>query len=161
MLKSLRDFLDKHLGDTQNAAGRHTIEVATAALLAEVMRMDGEAGPAEREAVLRAVRGKFGLSPEDAQAVIDLAEAEARDASDYYQFTSIINQRFDQEQKVRVIGLLWEVAYADASLSVYEEHLIRKLADLLHVSHGDYITAKLRARDGAKARTPPAPGASN
>ena len=76
-----------------------------------------------------------------------LAESEARNANDYWQFTSIINKRFTQPQKVRVIELLWEVAYADAGLNAYEEHLIRKLADLLHISHGDYITAKLRARD--------------
>jgi len=161
MLKALRDFFDRHLGDAQDPAGRRTIEVATAALLAEVMRMDGDAGAAEREVVLRAVRGKFGLSPEDAQTVIDLAEAEGRDANDYYQFTSIINQRFGYEQKVRVIELLWEVAYADVALSVYEEHLIRKLADLLHVSHRDYITAKLRARDAAQTGAPPASGAAN
>ena len=93
------------------------------------------------------LRGKFGLAPDDAQKLVALAQEEARNASDYWQFTSIINKRFTQPQKVRVIELLWEVAYADAGLNAYEEHLIRKLADLLHISHGDYITAKLRARD--------------
>ena len=109
--------------------------------------MDGDAQATEREAVLRAVRGKFHLAEQDAQALIDLAEQEAREASDYYQFTSIINRRFSQPQKIRVIELLWEVAYADEVSNPYEEHLIRKLADLLYVDHGDYITAKLKARN--------------
>lgn len=148
MLNAIRDFLDRQLGDTAGApADRHTIEVATAALLVEVARLDDGVDAAERAVVQRAVRDKFGLSPDDAQKLIALAEDEARNANDYWQFTSIINRRFTQPQKVRVIEMLWEVAYADSGLNVYEEHLIRKLADLLYISHGDYITAKLRARD--------------
>jgi uncharacterized tellurite resistance protein B-like protein len=100
MLADIRKFLDKHLGQADAAASdRHTIEVATAALLVEVERMDGDAQPTEREAVLRAVLGKFHLTNEEAQTLIDLAEQEAREASDYYQFTSIINRRFSQPQK--------------------------------------------------------------
>lgn len=150
MLADIRKFLDKHLGPASSAAvDKHTIEVATAALLVEIVRMDGDVDPVERDAVLRAVRGKFHLTDEQAQTLIDLAEREARDANDYYQFTSIINKRFTQPQKVRVVELLWKVAYADRQASPYEEHLIRKLADLLYVEHRDYITAKLRARDAA------------
>jgi uncharacterized tellurite resistance protein B-like protein len=148
MLADIRRFLDKHLGAADPAASdRHSIEIATAALLVEIVRMDGEVQPTERETALRAVRGKFHLTSEEAQTLIDLAEQEAREASDYYQFTSIINKRFSQPQKIRVIELLWEVAYADQVASTYEEHLIRKLADLLYVDHRDYITAKLKARD--------------
>jgi uncharacterized tellurite resistance protein B-like protein len=96
--------------------------------------------------VLRAVRDKFHLSDADAQALVEHGEAAAREANDYWQFTSIINRRFTQAQKIRVVELLWEVAYADAVASPFEEHLIRKLADLLYVEHADFIHAKLRAR---------------
>ena len=154
MLADIRKFLDKHLRPADAAAtDKHTIEIATAALLVEVVRMDGDVQPAEREAVLRGVRGKFHLTEAEAHTLIDLAEQEAREASDYYQFTSIINRRFSQPQKIRVIELLWEVAYADQMANPYEEHLIRKLADLLYVDHRDYITAKLKARNTA----PPLP----
>ncbi len=150
ILADIRRFLDKHLGSADSAAAdKHTIEIATAALLVETVRMDGDVKPIERDAVLRAVRGKFHLTNDEAQTLIDLAEKEAREASDYYQFTSIINKRFSQQQKIRVVELLWEVAYADKSVDPYEEHLIRKLADLLYVEHRDYITAKLRARDAS------------
>lgn len=151
MLKAITDFFDQHLG-TPAATGneRHTIEVATAALIVEVMRMDGDVTAAEREAALRAVRDKFGLDSDEARALVELAEAEAKSASDYYQFTSLINRRFTQPQKERIVELMWEVAYADAAAHPYEEHLIRKLADLLYVEHHAYIRAKLQARDASR-----------
>jgi len=155
MLSSIRNFFDRQFGAAADAGDdRHSIELATAALLTEIVRMDGSTEPSERAAVLRAVRDKFGLSPEEAQALVDLAEEEARAATDYYQFTSIINRRFTQAQKVRVVRLLWDVAYADAVASPYEEHLIRKLSDLLYVEHRDYINAKLEARAAAGAGSP-------
>jgi len=95
------------------------------------------------------VRDKFGLSVGEAEALVRLAEDEAREATDHYQFTSLINQRFSQEQKQRVVELMWQVAYADSELSAYEQHVIRKIADLLYVPHRAYIAAKLRARDAA------------
>jgi uncharacterized tellurite resistance protein B-like protein len=151
MLAAIRDFFDRQFADDRSGSDRHSIEVATAALLLEVARLEEGVGAAERDVVQRAVRDKFHLTGADAEQLIALAEIEARNANDYWQFTSIINKRFTPRQKIRVIELLWEVAYADAELSRYEEHLIRKLADLLYVEHGDYIAAKLKARD-AQAR---------
>ena len=151
MLASIRDFFTMALAEDAPGGERHTLELATAALLVEVIRMDGEATTDERDTTLRAVREKFALAPGQAQQLIDLAEAEARQATDYYQFTSIINRRFTQPQKIRVVELMWEVAYADKVASPIEEHLIRKIADLLYVEHRDFITAKLAARDAAGA----------
>ncbi len=125
---------------------RHTIELATAALLIEVARVDQGATADERVAVLRAVREKFQLTHEEAERLIALAEEEMKQASDYFQFTSLINRHFTQQQKQRVIELMWRVAYSDANLSAHENHLMRKVADLLHITHGDYIAAKMRAQ---------------
>ena len=150
MLTAIRDFFEKHLGTTAaDGNDKHTIEVACAVLLVEMVRMDGEVQEAERAVVQRAVREKFGLSLEDAATLIRLAEEEAQQSTDYFQFTSLINKQFTPEQKERLIEHMWGVAYADADLNVYEEHLVRKIADLLYVSHGAYIAAKLRARDSA------------
>jgi len=148
MLKAIRDFFDQALRDDGARRG-HGIEVATAALLVEVMRLDGGADEAEREVVLRAVRERFGLAPDEAARLVALAEEEARQANDTWQFTSAIRERLSYDERVRVVALMWEVAHADASLSPYEEHLIRKVADLLYVAHRDYIIAKLAARDAA------------
>lgn len=147
MLSSIRDFFDRHIGTPAPAEERHSIELATAALLVEVARIDRATTASERTAVLRAVRDKFGLAEAEAERLIALAEDEMKQASDYFQFTSLINRHFTQEQKQRVIELMWRVAYSDAELSAHENHLMRKIADLLHITHGDYIAAKMRARE--------------
>ena len=151
MLDTIRDFFDRHFGDDTADATRdpHSLALATAALLVEVVRLDGGLEAVEREAVLRAVNTKFGLSPQEADELVALAEAEAREATDYHRFTSLLNQNFSPEQRVRVIEHMWQVAYADSALSSWEQHLIRKVADLLYVPHSEYVAAKLRAKDAA------------
>lgn len=154
MLKSIRDYFERNLGAQAHVPpDRHTIELATAALLIEVLRSDAHKDPAEESAVLRAVHEKFGLEADEAQTLVRLAEEEVKQANDYYQFTSLINQRFDQAQKIRIVELMWEVAYADGELAAHENHVMRRVAELLHVAHPDYITAKMRARDVATTRS--------
>jgi uncharacterized tellurite resistance protein B-like protein len=150
MLKTIHDFFEQQVNaPAGRGEDRHSIEVATAALLVETVRLDSGMDDAERATALRAVRTKFGLDAEEAATLIRLAEEQARQATDYYQFTSLINRHFSAAQKERVIELMWQVAYADAGLSANEQHVVRKIADLLYVPHGAYIAAKLRARDAA------------
>lgn len=146
MLNAVRRFFETKVAASDCAPpDARGLEIATAALLVEVMRLDGVA-ESERAAVLRALQAKFGLSDAEAAALVELAEAESRDAVGYYEFTSLINREFDAARKARIVELMWEVAYADATLSAHEQHVIRKVADLLYVPHADYIAAKLRAR---------------
>ena len=148
MLKAISDFFEGHLAlSGRPSAKRHTLELATATLLAEVMLLEG-VEPAEREAVLGAVRGMFKLGAAEAEELVRLAEAEARGAHDYYQFTSLIRERYPQEDRQAIVELLWRVAYADATLSAHEIHVVRKIADLLYVPHSAYIAAKMRAKEG-------------
>ena len=147
MLKSIRDFFESHIAATPTPSDeRHSIQLATAALLVEVARIDRQSTEEERAAVQRAVREKFELAADEAAALIELAEAEMKQANDYFQFTSLVNRHFTQEQKLRIIELMWRVAYADAELSAHENHLMRKIGELLHITHGDYIAAKMRAQ---------------
>lgn len=148
MLSTIRDFFERNIAGAPAQDG-HSIELATAALLVEVMRIDAGTTAAERAAVQRAIREKFGLSEAETAALIALAEEEMRQATDYYQFTSLINQRFSQAQKERVLELMWRVAYADSVIDAHEQHLMRKIAALLHLPDSAYIAAKLRARDAA------------
>jgi uncharacterized tellurite resistance protein B-like protein len=146
MLKALRDFFDRQIG----AGGAKTdperlVQIAAAALWLEMTRADGDSEPVEHDAVLRAVRAKFGLREAEAAELIDAAEQAAVRATDDFEFTSLINQHFTPAQKERVIEHLWQVAYADGNLSALEEHFVRRIAELLYVSHGAYIAAKLRA----------------
>jgi uncharacterized tellurite resistance protein B-like protein len=123
----------------------HRIALATAALLVEVMRLDGTADD-ERNAVLKAVTEQFGLGDDEAAEIVAFAEAEVREAVGYYQFTSLINRHFDVVQKERIVEMMWRVAWADASVSAHEMHVIRKIADLIHLPHASYVAAKQRAR---------------
>ena len=147
MLDSIRDFFERNLVPTaRDTPQRHTIELATAALLVEVVRCDAGITDDERKAVLDAVRGKFGLTPEESETLVRLAEDEVREANDLYQFTSLINRTFSQPQKLMVIELMWRAALADAHISAHEHHVVRRIAGLLHVPDGDYIAAKGRAQ---------------
>ena len=150
MLTSIREFFERNLApDGDRPPGRHTIELATAALLIEVVRCDAGITDDEREAVQKAVREKFGLAPEEAETLIRLAEDEVAQANDLFQFTSLINRHFTQERKQRVIELMWRAALADEQISAHENHVVRRVAELLHVTHGDYIAAKARAQSAA------------
>lgn len=125
---------------------QHRLQVATGALLVEMMRTDVECTEAERAVVLGALRDKFDLTEEETRELMALAEAEADDAIDHYQFTSLIKTGFSPEQKRKVVEHLWAVAYADANVDKHEEHLVRKIANLIGVSHKEFIEAKLRVR---------------
>ena len=106
---------------------------------------------------MRAVREKFNLSEHEAQAIFNLAEQEVSTANDYYQFTSLINRHFDQQHKQHIVELMWRMAYADAELGAHENHVLRRVAELLHVTHGDYIAAKMRARNAERGDDAAAP----
>lgn len=154
MLKALRTFFDQHLAaptEETRAAAERRAQIAAAVLLVEVARSDQNFSDAERQAVLGSVQRKFRLSPAEAQQLIELAEAESRTAHDIYQFTSQIDATFPLEQKVRLLEELWRAAYSDSVLHEYEEHLIRRIADLLHLSHSQFIGAKLRVLDQRQA----------
>ena len=128
----------------------HGYRVATAALLVEVMRADYEVRHEEREAVLRALAAAFDdLSPQETRELLARAEEQADGATSLYEFTQLVNRELDHEQKAHVVELLWRVAYADGDLDKYEEHLVRRIADLIHVPHSVFIRMKHRARGEA------------
>jgi uncharacterized tellurite resistance protein B-like protein len=144
-LRFFQDRIASRQEEPDDAA--HGVRVAAAALMVEVVRGDDEFTAVEREAVIGSVQRKFGLDASDAAELLALAESAARDAHDYFQFTSRINESFTDEQKQRLVEELWRVAYADELLHRHEEHLIRRVAELLHLPHSAFIRAKLRAQD--------------
>lgn len=149
MLKTLKDLLGALAPAAAAAppeAGEHTLQLATAVMLVEVMRADAEFGDAERRAVIAALRDKFSLADDEIARLVELAERTAKDATDWFAFTSHINARFDMPAKLRMIEHMWRVAYADGHLSAHERHVMWRIADLLHVPQGAYVHAKMRAQ---------------
>ena len=149
MLRSLKDLLNSVTAAPEAASGpdEHSLQLATAVLLVEVMRADPQLGPEERLVVVAALRQKFSLADDELARLVELAETKARNASDFHQFTSILNDGFSQAQKIRIVEYMWQVAYSDGHLDAHENHLISRVAGLLHVTHGEYIAAKLHAKE--------------
>ncbi len=152
MLKTLKDLFDCLLAAPAGAAANdtseeHRLQLATAVLLVEVMRADNHMGAAERQAVQAALIEQFALSADEADRLAELAEATARQATDLITFTSQLDTHFSLEQKVRMVELMWRVAYADGHLGDHERHTLWRVADLLHVPQGAYVLARQRARE--------------
>ena len=146
-MQRLRDWLSRHLGtDADDPAGDReaAVRLAVAALLVEVLRADYDASVGERGQVLASLRGLLGLEQSACDELLRLAERRIDGAHDLYQFTSEVNRGYSAGEKVRLVEHLWRVARADSVVHKYEEHLIRRIADLLHVPHRDFIAAKLR-----------------
>lgn len=154
MLRQVQQFFNRHIlpaGREQGTSPPHAMQVATAALLFEVMRMDGEIKEVERHAVTTAIQARFELDAEETAALLRLAEAEAGQATDYYQFTALIDRHYTPAQKEQVVECLWQVASADHDIDRFERTLVHKIADLLHVPRSAQIAARERALRAARA----------
>lgn len=150
MLSSIQSFLSSLFipdSATQSANAARGLQLATAVLLVEVMRCDADWAADERAATEKALRNSFALSEAELAQLMAQAEQSAEGANDYFHFTSAMNDQFSQAQKIQVVELMWQVAYADGHLDENELHLISKIAGLLHVTHGEYIAAKMRAKE--------------
>ena len=144
MLDAIHSFFQQVLSAPEQRDNQTlTLELASAALLCEVMRADYDSSEAERAALKQMLMTRYRLNEQDVSQLMALAEAEVDDAVDHYQFVSLIKQHYDYDQRLELVNLMWQLAWADGSLDPLEEHRIRRLADLLHVSHSDFIRSKL------------------
>jgi uncharacterized tellurite resistance protein B-like protein len=146
VISAIKQFFDKNLhidAATEMQDGKHRIEMASAALLFELLKIDEHVDKREMEILKIVLRDTFGLEDGSLQELIDLAELEAQQATSLYEFTSLINSEYSYDERVQLVENLWRLAYADASLDKYEEHLIRKVSDLIYVRHSDFIRTKL------------------
>ena len=148
MLRSLQAFFDRSVGSKEATEpdGGKRLQVATAALFVEMTRADFQALEVENDAVLKSLETTLDLDRGTATELLGLAQEEADEAVELFQFTRLVDSSFTAEQKVEIIERLWQIAFSDDHLDKHEEHLVRKIADLLHVAHRDFIAAKKRAR---------------
>jgi uncharacterized tellurite resistance protein B-like protein len=147
MLNAIKNFFEQNLYADDSVQLDQQLRLATAALMIEMMNQDDRVEETELDTIKRSLQSRFGLSDQETDELFDLAWQEARNSTDYYQFTSLINRHYSQEQKVQVVEYLWSIAYADGELDTYEEHMVRRIAELLYVSHKDFIQSKHRVLD--------------
>ena len=144
----LKNFFDRHFSTSaeNNDNIEHELNLACAALMLEMIRADDVIVEEELRSLLALIKNKFGITAEETAELIELAKDKMHNATDYFQFTSLLNEHYSQEQKRHLIKNLWELAFADDVIDKYEEHLVRNLAELLHVPHAEFIKMKHKAQ---------------
>lgn len=145
MLSKLSRFIERHLqpaGGASPVLSDHQKQLAIAALLVEVAMADHQFSEVEVQNIGTILKRKFTLSPEELDELISLAKHETNHATSLHQFTQLINQYCNQEEKFNLMKAMWEMAYADGDLNKYEDYIIRKVADLIYVPHTEFIRAK-------------------
>lgn len=144
MLNKMRSFFSKQIEEIKTDPD-HALQLATASLLIELIQADESVHEIELQQTFRAIQDTFKLSDEEARSLMELAKEKTEHATSLFEFTRELNDNLDADQKYRIIFLMWQVAYADGHIDKYEDHLIRKVSELLYVPHQAFIKAKLAA----------------
>lgn len=133
-------------GEEAQPHSEEDLRLAASVLMVELSRADYEVEESERAAVRHAVEHAFGLSESETDELIRAAETEADAAVSFYRYTELINAHWGPQEKARLIEALWRIALSDSDMHHFEEHLVRKLAGLLHVPHREFLKAKHRVQ---------------
>ena len=118
------------------------LRLATAVLMIDVARADHVFEESEFDRVLQLVQAHFELDPQDAAELVNHASDKADDLVSAYDFTSVLHKHLDEEEKARIVGMLWQIAYADGELDKYEDSLVLKISDLLYVNRAKVMRLK-------------------
>ncbi|NNC54503.1 MAG: TerB family tellurite resistance protein [Pseudomonadales bacterium] len=130
---------------SQAVSSQHLAELAATALLIEVSHADHDIDPQELQAILAIAQQAFALADDEIDRFFTQAELKKSEATSLYEFTDVVNRHFDKAQKFQLIVDCWRVAFADGKLQRHEDHTVRKIAELIYVSHAEFIRAKHKA----------------
>jgi uncharacterized tellurite resistance protein B-like protein len=154
MLETLRQFIADVVSPSAHESQAFDdtgYRLAATALLIHVISLDGEPSKLEKDKLHSLIETRFGLDPGTADRLIAAATLEEGDAVDLYHFTSVIMRSVNEEGRLRLIEMMWELVYADGRVSEFEENVVWRAADLLAVSSRDRINLKRRiAGDAAE-----------
>ena len=146
------EIIEVHVkaGDPVAAEDREAaLRLATAVLMIDVARADHVFDESEFDHVLKLVEIHFGLEPEQAAQLVIEASDKAEDLIDVHEFTKLLHDYLTEDEKVQIVSLLWQIAYADGRLDKYEDSLVLKISDLLYVSRGRVMRLKHDAEAAA------------
>ncbi len=146
MLSSIKEFFQDRVQTDTSEMTEEQRRLACAALLIEVAIIDNEFDGSEMAALKSILSTEFNIPQESVNDLVTMAHNECTQATSMYQFTHLINQQCSFEEKFQLITGMWRIAFADGDLDKYEEYVIRKVADLIHLGHGEFIRAKHAAR---------------
>lgn len=135
--------------ESDGADREATLRLATAVLMIDVARADHVFEESEFDSMLQLIESHFELSPEQAAELVNAAGEKADDMVSLFEFTQLLHKHLDEQEKARIVSLLWQVAYADGQLDKYEDALVLKISDLLYVSRGRVMRLKHDAQQNA------------
>jgi len=138
--------------DSETSDRESALRLATAVLMVEVARADHVFEESELDRLLALITSHFELSPDEAADLVDRASETAEAVAHLHDFTQILHKHLSDNEKARIVGMLWQVAYADGRLDKYEDSLVLKISDLLYVSRGRVMRLKHDAETGTSQR---------
>ena len=147
LIKTFRKLFTAKEQDIDDIALSHRTELASAALMIEVARSDFDASDIELQTVIAHLKDSFEITPAELESLTARAHDSVEASASLYEFTRVVNDNLDLHAKRELIAMMWRVAFADGELSKYEEHLIRRVADLIYVAHSDFIQLKHAAEE--------------
>ena len=149
MIPLVEKFFGKITNNASDVSEKppHDIRIATCALLLEMSQIDGEFSESERKSILSIITKDYHLDNKYATAILEAAHEELKKNLDLWQFTNLINRNYTHEEKIKIIEMVWRIAYTDGRLDKHEDSLVHKLADLLHPTHRQLIDTKMRVRE--------------
>ena len=152
MLKKIKGYISE-LGnqhsdaENQEEKEKNIFNNACAALLIETALADKVFNDEEIDSMKRTLKEVYEIDEKDLDELISESEKKVSESTSLYEYTRLINDLCDYQDKLKLINNLWAMAFADKHLDKYEEYLIRKISDLLYVSHSDFIQQKLSVKE--------------
>ncbi|MDZ4861671.1 MAG: TerB family tellurite resistance protein [Candidatus Hydrogenedentes bacterium] len=138
--------------DTSQETHAERLRLATCVLLLEVAGADNEFSPGECEHIVTTLKKRFSLSQEDAEELLNTAEARRAESFDLWKFTNTVNAACNNDEKQEILREVWRVIFADGNLDGHEDYMIHKLAKLMNLTHPQLIKAKLAVREEISAK---------
>jgi uncharacterized tellurite resistance protein B-like protein len=123
--------------------------IAVAALCLQVMEADGVVRDSERTKLREILKQQYDLDGTELDDLIAAGQSAESEAVDYYRFTTELKRQLNEEQRQQLVGLLWDIVYADGTRSEMEDHAIWRVADLLGVSGRERIVQRQEAAERA------------
>ena len=148
MLRTLGEFISEITGGTRDPARFEDTDyrLAAAALLVHVAVTDANFDEQERAKLKDVLAERFELGADDVDTLIESAVTADREAVDLYQFTSLLNRACDDESRRKVVEMMFQVAYADGHLSEFEDNIVWRASELMHVPSRERVTIRRQVR---------------
>jgi uncharacterized tellurite resistance protein B-like protein len=147
LIKRLLKYFEVSSQKEDDVDSSHSIQVAALALLIEVANADHTLTDSEREKIIALAGTLFKLDETEKEMIVELAYSKSDQSTSLFEYTTVVNKHFSEQEKFNLIFSMWQVALADDSIDSYEDHLIRRVSDLVYLPHVRFIEAKHHALD--------------